>query len=195
MSCEIIGLLRSRSWSQWRLKIRVNVCPDEIFLNHRLCYQIWYGDAASLAKKYLLSSRSRSQWGLIWSKYASFYYIFWTADSLATALGTMIHHHKPECLAREKKGGLLNSRSRSQRRIKMLMFIQMISSKVLNILSPDLALWYALSWVECHANRLVCFFKVKVTARAYMIKIWQFLLYLLNCWSFFYHTCFGRTLP
>ena len=36
-------------------------------------------------------------------------------------------------------------------------------------------------------------FKVKVTARAHMIKIWQFLLYLLNCWSFCYQTWFDCT--
>ena len=41
-----------------------------------------------------------------------------------------------------------------------------------------------------------CFaiFKVKATARAHMIKIWQFLLYLLNCWSFCYHIWFDSTL-
>ena len=47
---------------------------------------------------FLLSSRSGSQRGLIWSKYDSFYFIFWIIDSLATKLGLMIHHHKPECL-------------------------------------------------------------------------------------------------
>ena len=34
----------------------------------------------------LLYSKSRSQQGLIWSKYYSFYYIIWTVDSLATKL-------------------------------------------------------------------------------------------------------------
>ena len=72
-----------------------------------------------------LSSRSRSQQVLIWSKYYSFCYIFWTVDSLATKLGLMIHHHKPECPVKK----LLHSGSRSQRRVKMLMFVQMISSK------------------------------------------------------------------
>ena len=45
----------------------------------------------------LLSSRLRSQLGLIWSKCDFFYYIFWTVDSLGTKLGLMIHHHKPDC--------------------------------------------------------------------------------------------------
>ena len=61
-------------------------------LNHRtVCYQIWYGDAALWARLWcrkffwlLLSSRSRSQQGLIWSKYDPFCYIVWTVDSLVT---------------------------------------------------------------------------------------------------------------
>ena len=36
-------------------------------------------------------------------------------------------------------------------------------------------------------------FIVKVTARAYLIKIWLFLLYLLNCWSICYQTWFDST--
>ena len=50
--------------------------------------------------------------------------------------------------------------------------------------------------LECHAKKKKEFaiFKDKVTARALMIKIWQFLLYLLNCWSFCYKTWFDGTL-
>ena len=46
-----------------------------------------------------------------------------TVDSLATKLGLKIHHQKPECPV--KKIGLLISGSKSQQRIKMLMFFQM----------------------------------------------------------------------
>ena len=59
----------------------------------------------------LLSSRSRSQQGVIWSKYDSFYYLIWTVDTLATKLGLMKHYQKPECPM--KKNGLLHSGSRS----------------------------------------------------------------------------------
>ena len=91
----------------------------------------------------LLSSRSRSQRELIWSKHDSFYYIFWTVDSLATKLGLMIHHQKPECPV--KKIGFLHSVS--QWRVKMLMFVQLISSKPPNILLPNLILWcIIMSW-------------------------------------------------
>ena len=41
--------------------------------------------------------KSGSQRGLIWSKYESLCYIFWTLDSLETKLGLMIHHHELEC--------------------------------------------------------------------------------------------------
>ena len=68
----------------------------------------------------------------------TFYHIFRTVGSLATKLGLVIHHHKPACLV--KKNGFLRSRSRSQRRIKMPVFVQMISSKPPNILFPNLVL-------------------------------------------------------
>ena len=48
-------------------------------------------------KNCLLSSRSRSQRGLIWSKYDFFHYICWTVDLSATSHGLIINHHKPEC--------------------------------------------------------------------------------------------------
>ena len=87
----------------------------------------------------LLSSRSRSQQGLIGSKYDSFYHIFWIVDSLATKLGLMVHHLMPECPV--NKVGLLHSASRSQQRVKMLMFVQIVSAKPPSILFPNLVLW------------------------------------------------------
>ena len=47
--------------------------------------------------------------------------------------------------------------------------------------------WYCDSslWVRVSCRKIdSLFFKVKVTTSTHMIKIWQFLLYLLNCWSF-----------
>ena len=40
---------------------------------------------------------------------------------------------------------------------------------------------------KCHAQKkttVLAIFKVKVTVRAYMIKMLLFLLFLLNCWFF-----------
>ena len=54
-------------------------------------------------------------------KWLFLYYIFWTADFLATKPGSMVQDCKPECLV--KKIGLLHSRSRSLQRLKMSMNI------------------------------------------------------------------------
>ena len=168
-------------------------------LNHRtFCYQTWYGDPAWARVSHriffwhLLSSRSRSQWGLIWSKYIFFYYIIWTVDSLASKPGLMIHHQKSECLV--KKVRLLYSRLRSQWRVKMSLFVQMIFSKPPNILFPNLVLWCIIMSRNVLQKDWFLIFKVKVTARAHMIKIWQVLLYLLNCWFFWYQTWCDSTL-
>ena len=70
----------------------------------------------------------------------------------------------------------------------------MISSKPLNILSPNFVFCYIIMSRSVTQKDLFAIFKVKVTARVHMIKIRQFLLYLLNCWSFFYQTWFDSTL-
>ena len=140
-------------------------------LNHKtFCYQTRYGDAASWAsvmqKKYcLLSSRWRSLQRLIWSKYDSFYYIFWTADSLAAKLDLMILHQKPHC--RMNKIGLLHSGSGSQWQDKTLMFVQLISSKSPNIVFPNLVLWCTIMSQSVMQKDLFAIFKIKVTARAH----------------------------
>ena len=63
------------------------------------------------------------------------------------------------------KTGLLHSGSRSQWRVKMLMFVQMMSSKPPNILFPNLVLWYI------------------IMSRCVIYK-YDFLIYYLSCWSF-----------
>ena len=83
------------------------------------------------------------------------------------------------------KTGVLHSRSRSQQRFSMLVNVW-----------PDDAFWTAEYFVtkfgmvmqrhepECHVEKKKSFtsWRSKVTARAHMIKILLFLLYLLNCW-------------
>ena len=93
-----------------------------------------------------------------------------------------------------KKKGLLHSGSRSWQRVKMLMFVQMISSKPPNILFPNFVLWSIIMSQSIIQKDWFAIFKVKVTARVHMIKIWQFLLYILNCWFFCYQTWFVCTL-
>ena len=84
--------------------------------------------------------------------------------------------------------------SRSQQRVKMLMFVQIISSKAPDILFPNSVLWCITMSRSIMQKDWFTIFKVKVTARAHMIKIWQFLLYVLNFWSFCYQTWFDSTL-
>ena len=97
-------------WGNWIAVFKVKVtaklqnaneCFSRQYLqNHWTFYhQVWFGDASSWTrvsceKTGWLSSRSRSQQGLRWSKYDSFYYIFWTADPFANRLGLMVHYHR-----------------------------------------------------------------------------------------------------
>ena len=82
------------------------------------------------------------------------------------------------------KIGLLCSGSRSQQRFKMPMNV-----------CPDDIFWTTEHFVtnlamvmqhhepvSCGKKLLFAVIKMKVKARAHVIKIWLFLLYLLNCW-------------
>ena len=95
------GLLHSRSRSLWLVKMSMFVqmisskCLNVLLLNLVLWCIIMSQSACR--KIGLLFSRLRSQQGLIWSKYDSFYYIVWTADSFATKLGLIVHYYTPEC--------------------------------------------------------------------------------------------------
>ena len=79
----------------------------------------------------LLCSRSRSQWWFEMSVNVSVDNIFWITAHFVTKFGMVMQHHQPESYGH---------------------FV------------------------------VVAIFKVKVTARAHIIKIWLFLLYNLNCW-------------
>ena len=76
----------------------------------------------------------------------------------------------------------------------MLMFVKMVFSNPPNILFPNLVLWCIIMSQNVTQKDWFAIFKVKVTARAHMINTWQYLLYLLNCWSFYYQTWFDSTL-
>ena len=89
--------------------------------NILLPHLVWWCSIMSQSvvqkKNCFLYSRSRSQQGLMWSKYDSFYHIFWTVDSLATKLGLTLYHDNQSVLW--KKKWFLHSRSRSQCRVRM----------------------------------------------------------------------------
>ena len=52
--------------------------------------------------------------------------------------------------------------------------------------NSNLVLWFIIMSQSVMQKDWFAIFKVKVTERAHMIKIWQFLLYLLNCLCFCY---------
>ena len=96
---------------QWIFVRMISYEPQNILLPNMVWWCCRMSQGVTRNKNCLLSSRSRSQRGLILSKHYSDYYIFWTADSLATKLGPMIGNHRPERLV--EKSGLLPSRSRT----------------------------------------------------------------------------------
>ena len=167
-------------------------------MNHRtFCYQIWYDDAASWARVtqtffgcgYLQGHNHSIGWYdqnmtvstilsellIPWQPNLVWWYIIWSQSVLW-------------------KKWITAFRVKVTVKGQNLMFVQMVSSKPSNILFSNLALWFIIMSQSVMKKRLICYFKVKVTARAHMIKIWQFLLYLLNCWSFCYKTWFDCTL-
>ena len=87
----------------------------------------------------------------------------------------IVQHHKPEC-SFQKLGYC--SRSRSQQSFKMLVNV---CPDVFWTADVCVNLMYgnAASWARVMQKNLLAVFNVKVTARAYIIKIWLFLLNLL----------------
>ena len=159
--------------------------------------QIWYGDAASWARVsciffnvfvVLLSSRSRSKWRLMWSKYDPFYYIFWTIDSLATKFSLPIHHLRPECPVKKKRITAFRVKVTAKgQNVNVLSRWSLLKHQTF-----CLQTWYCDASVcvrvSCKEIYIICYFQ------ELMIKMWQFLLYLLNCWSFCCQTWFDSTL-
>ena len=82
--------------------------------------------------------------------------------------------------------GLLQSRSRSQQMFAISVCRIVFDQCLLNhstIFLPNLV-WWCIIMRRCVMQKnWFTIINVKATARAYRIKIWRFLLYLLNCWS------------
>ena len=71
--------------------------------------------------------------------------------------------------------------------------VHSISPEPPNHLLPNLVWWCIITRRCVMGKNWFIIFSVKVTARAYLIKIWLFLLYLLNCWSVCNQTWFDST--
>ena len=174
-------------------KMSVNVCPDDTFwtaqhfvTRHNMVVQ-HHELECHAGKKCLLSWRSASQWGLIWSKYDFFLLYLLSCWFFGKQTWSDDTPHKSECLVK-KWNYCVQGRGHFEGSNCQLMSVQMISSKLLNMLLPNLVLWCIIMSWNVMQKDWFAIFKVKVTARANMIKIWQFLLYRLNCWSFCYQT-------
>ena len=74
-------------------------------------------------------------------------------------------------------------------------FVRTISPEPLNHFKPNLVLWCIITRqiVRQKIKNWFPIVNVKVTVRAYIIKIWLFLLYLPNCWSGCNQTRFDNT--
>ena len=120
-----------------------------------------------------------------------------------------------------KKKGLLHLESRLQRRVKMLIFVQMISSKLPSIFFPNLVLWciimqeliwskydnfYCIFWIAdafttklgliVHYHKPECFMEkldccVQGQGHSKISKCQCLSRYLLEHWTFYYQTWYG----
>ena len=113
-----------------------------------------------MQKDWLLFSRSGSLRALTWSKYENLYCIFWTADPFATKLGLMVLYHKPENFM-EKLDCCVKGKSHSKISKCQWVFVQMIFSKLLNHLLPNLVYWYIIISQIVFQTDLFAVFKVK----------------------------------
>ena len=98
----------------------------------------------------------------------NFYCIFWTADSFAIKFGLIAHYHEPECFY-EKLDCYVQGEGHSKILKCQWMFVQMIFSESLNLVW----LCIIMSQIVCPRNWFAVF-KVKVTVKDNIIKIWLF---------------------
>ena len=112
-----------------------------------------------------------------------------TARAYITRLGLIVQHHKSECPV--QKMGLLF-------KVKVTAEVQNVSDclsrrycpEPQNILVPNLVWLCSIISQNVLEKNWFTVFNVKVTIRAYIIKILLFLLYLLNYWLVCNHTWF-----
>ena len=180
MFCEKNGLLCSRSRTLQRFKMLVNVCPVSFVIKPGIVTQHHKLECHAEKLVHCVQHQGHSE-GLCNQNM-----------TISVVSSKMLVHLQPNCLIAQhlkmeclvKKPGWLHSRSRSQWRFTMSRWY------FLNYRTFCYQVWYvdAASWANVMGK--FCFFfvffiavfKVKVTVRAHMIKIWLLLLYYLNCW-------------
>ena len=109
----------------------------------------------------------------------------------------IVHYHKPECLMMKFGCCVLDYGIQGQGHSKGSKCECLSRWYLLNHQTFCYQTWFcnAPLWagVSCRKDWFAIS-RVKVNTRAQMIKIWQFLLYFLNCWPFFYQTFMDSTL-
>ena len=126
-------------------------------------------------------------WRFIWSKFDSFYHIFWTADPLATKFGLTVHHHRQSVLWRN---GIAVFKVKVTEKCQISVNVNCLSRWcLLNCWTVYCQTWYcdASSWARLSSKKIGLLF---LRSRSQQGLIWSTLtvpsIYLLNCWSFFY---------
>ena len=151
----------------------VNVCLDESFWTAELFFLFFFPNLVWWCSIMSQSTMWKKKFAIFKVNVTarahvieddSCYYVFWTVDSLATKLGLMIH-----IIGQSDFSKLLHSRSSAGSECQCLFRWYLLNHQTFCYQT-----WYcdASSWADVHAEKFVSFFKVSVTARAYMIKIW-----------------------
>ena len=204
-----MGLLRSISRSQRRFKMSMNVFPGDFFwitehfvakfgmvMQHYEpeCHAENFVVVVAIFKVKVTATAHIIKMLIPWQPNLVWWYIIISQSVLW------------------KTVGLLHSGSRSQWRVKMLMFVQVISSKPLSILFPSLVLWciiyimqeliwskydnvYCIFWTAdpfatklgliVHYHKPECFTEI---LDCYVQNVNECLStwYLLNCWTVYH---------
>ena len=105
----------------------------------------------------------------MWSKYDSFYYIFWTADPLAIKLGLIYIIKSKSVLRRNWIAVKVKDTAKSK---CQWMFVQTISYQSLNCLQLNLVWWCVIMDHIVFPKELFAVFKVKITVKDHIIQIW-----------------------
>ena len=121
--------------------------------------------------------------------YLLHYDIFCTTEHFVTKHGVVMQHHKPECCV---KNWIIAIKIKVTASVRMSVCVQMIYSKLTNILLPNLVLWCVIMSQSVMQKGYLLFTRSR--SQQGFIWSWQFVLYFLNCWSFCYQTWFDSTL-
>ena len=122
----------------------------------------------------------RSQQGQIYQNMAIFLQYLLNCWSICNQLGLIVQHHKPESCGKRKMHYCIQGQGHSKGSKCQWVIVWMISSELQNIWCVDASSWARVS-CEKEKKKMFAIVKVKVAVGVHIIKLWLFLLYLLNC--------------